>query len=390
MKEPQIFRLLVALISDEIGRIRKSSVTLDEWSRWTKDTRLEEGEGVGIDSLALLDVVARVNQFFHLHEVGSEDYLFVRRSIGQWVDVVYESLKLRNDNFTFQSSGSTQTPKTLTHPRADLDQEVAFWAKRFNERKRILAYLPPHHIYGFLFTVLLPEALGVEVVDARTQGGPSVLARLSQPGDLIVTTPVAWAQCHNKAALFAPDCWGVSSSAPLDLKVWHGLAPSLITGLSEVYGSSETLALGWRETPEDGFTPLAYWQTGQDRWTRNGKDFACPDRLSFEDDGRFHVLGRHDGAIQIGGFNVHPEKVAHCLKNHHHVEDAHVRTFDHGGEKRLKAFVIPAVNEEDMDQLEIALRQYCRAELNGPEQPLQYRFGDQFPRNDMGKLADWA
>ena len=387
MRPETLFRLVTALIAEEVGRIRQSTLTPDQWAQWSLDTRLEENSAVGIDSLALLDVVARVNQFFHLHEVGSEDYLFVRRSIGEWVDVIEQSLKMRSERLTFLTSGSTGTPKKVTHTRADLDEEVSYWAEQFKDRKRVLAYLPPHHIYGFIFSILLPERLELEVIDARIFP-PSALAKRSQAGDLIVTTPVIWAHAARADQDFAPDTLGLSSSAPLDQKTWRALQEKGLS-LSEIYGSSETAGLGWRSTPDAGFTPLPYWHFDQDQWLRGDTSYDAPDHIDWDDEGRFKPTGRRDGAVQVGGHNVFPRHISETLQNHTDVKEAVVRLSHDASDARLKAFIVPA-RDTQASTLEKSLRQYCESKLKSVECPAHYTFGPALPRNDMGKLTDWG
>jgi long-chain acyl-CoA synthetase len=58
---------------------------------------------------------------------------------------------------TFRTSGSTGEPKRCVHALAPAAQETAALAALFPGRRRCCWRVPAHHIYGFLFTVLLPR-----------------------------------------------------------------------------------------------------------------------------------------------------------------------------------------------------------------------------------------
>lgn len=97
-------------------------------------------------------------------------------------------------------------------------------------------------------------------------------------------------------------------------------------------------------------------------------------------------VGRRDGAVQIGGHNVWPDRVARALRAVDGVADAAVRMHANG---RLKAFIVPA-EQQDTEHLSARIEQMIILHLTDPERPRSFRFGAALPRNAMGKLADWA
>jgi Acyl-coenzyme A synthetases/AMP-(fatty) acid ligases len=151
-----LFRIVAALVADELGARRGGAIDPAESRGWTEATTIDE-DGLGVDSLARLELVARVAGFFHMPETGAEDYLLVHRSLGDWAEIVGESLKRYAARVTFQTSGSTGAPKRIAHEWADLDAEAEAAAAALPGVRRVLALAPPHHIYGFLWTVLLPQ-----------------------------------------------------------------------------------------------------------------------------------------------------------------------------------------------------------------------------------------
>ena len=151
------------------------------------DIRLDAA-GLGSDSLELLRLAGSLNEMFHLHETGCEDLLLADTRLSQWVERVASVWPTSSRRVTFRSSGTTGPAKSCPHTLDHLALELDVWCRMFAPQ-RIYAAVPAHHIYGFVFTVLLPERLGVPVVDIRQE---PALCRDAEPGDLVVTTPDVW------------------------------------------------------------------------------------------------------------------------------------------------------------------------------------------------------
>lgn len=388
-------RVLVGLIADEIGRSRKRSLAPSDWAHWTPETTIDE-DGVGVDSLGRLDLVARVNEFFHLHEVGSEDYLLTHRSLGEWVDIVDATLSRQFQRLTFQTSGSTGAPKRVTHLVADLEAEIAAFGDILGPVARVIGCPPAHHLYGFLFTVLAPARFGARCWDARA-AAPSLLGR-AQAGDLVVATPHQWALMlrAQRGQAVADGVIGVSSGAPTPSEIWRGAAEIGLARLVEVFGATETAGLGWRAAGDAPFALLPTWRkVNADQLARlSAPDapIAAPDHVDWLSDNQFRPGGRRDDAVQIGGVNIFPNKVARALAEHPMVRDCAVRPDGPGAEARLKAFVVltePLSGPEAEATMLRALHEHCQARMSAPEQPTSFRFGLSLPRNDMGKMTDW-
>jgi len=387
LESDDIRRLLRAILADEWGRFRRKTPPPDLEAGWDDATRLDE-DGAGFDSLALLEACSRVSQFFHLHEVGIEDYLFVRRELGQWVEIVRTALEMRHERLTFQTSGSTGTPKPCTHEVADLAREVEAHAAIFSDARRVLSLVPCHHIYGFLFTVLLPRRLGVAAIDVRTWS-PGVFAARAEPGDLVVATPVQWRALRAMLPCFPQGLIGVASTAPMpdDLRV--ALAEAGLARLVEIYGSSETAGVGFREGG-GAFTLLPYWRRRDDGLWRDGAEAPVvpQDDLAFLDDAHFLPRGRRDGAIKVGGVNVFPERVAAAIRTAPGVVDCVVRGDGAGVAQRLKTFVVLSEQAQADPDAPARLEAWIAENLLPRERP-NVTFGPAVPRNAMGKVADW-
>ena len=199
LSRPSLARVLRSLLLTELRAARSRKGTLGAAAAFpaelADDLPLGDG-GLGCDSLDLLSLAAAVNEMFHLHEVRTERALLGARHLGEWLDAVEAAWRAGVSRVTFATSGSTGRPKRCVQPVAHLAAEVDALAARWPDRRRVLALTPAHHIYGFLFTALLPDRLAVPCLPTADLN-PSVLAADLRPGDLAVlasrrTFPGAW------------------------------------------------------------------------------------------------------------------------------------------------------------------------------------------------------
>lgn len=354
---------------------------------WSEETRLDD-RGLDLDSLERLDASAALSEYFHLHEHGTEDYLLARRRLGDWCDIVEDALAATGARVTFRTSGSTGAPKRITHALADLAVEVDGWAVAFAPAA-IVALVPAHHIYGTMFTALLPDRLGTACDDARW-----LVGRLSEadPGTIVVGTPTQWACVARVVRKFSTGLIGVTSTAPMPAALWHSLEAQGLERLIEVYGSSETAGIGQRAGPDEPFTLLPHITRSTDgvsRGTASGAPIeeTTLDAMTWSDDRRFVLGGRHDAMVQVGGHNVDPAHVRDIIRAHPDVADAQVRLGDASG--RLKAFVVPLDPGQDAQTLSLTLDEWCRKRLTTAQRPRRFDVGPALPVGAMGKPIDW-
>lgn len=380
-----IVRIVTDLVAGEIASSRGLTSQDLGTSSWTEATRMD-ADGLDLDSLERLDVGAALNEYFHLHEYGAEDMLLGLRSIGGYADLVAQSLKATGTFLTFRTSGSTGTPTRCTHRIADLMVEVDAWAAMLDPAA-IMGLVPAHHIYGTIFTALLPDRLGIDVTEARD--APAVALSAARAGTVVVGTPTMWAYAARSLLAFPAGLTGVTSTAPMPAQLAHRLTGQRLQSLVEIYGSSETGGVAYRDDPSAPFALLDHWARSDAGLIRTGAAGAitCPmaDEAEWLDDRRFALRGRRDGAVQVGGHNVFPERVRLRLLDHEGVEDASVRVDAATG--RLKAFIVPA----DAADASLAddLDAWCGAGLTSAERPRRFAIGGALPRNAMGKLSDW-
>ncbi|WP_075879265.1 AMP-binding protein [Vreelandella massiliensis] len=372
MTPPLIRAVLHSLLATELSDYR--GVPLSSLS-----------DAPAIDSLERLYLASSVAEFFCLHETGMEDRLLMEESVDAWAALIGRAVA-HTSGLVFHTSGSTGERKACHHRWADIDAEARALHQRIAEQvtpKRVVAWLPLHHLYGFMLGVAYPAVNGLEV-----QLADKTLPTLHE-GDVVVTVPPRWAYLAKARAGWPPNGLGVSSTAPLPGEVASALAARGMP-LMEIYGSSETGGVATRFAPAESYTLLSHWQreTSDTLIAADARPQRAhlPDHVAWEDARRFTLGSRHDDVVSVGGVNVSPSAVARELEALPEVQQCAVRPTQSHGQTRLKAFVVPteAYRDEAATRLEKAISDWPSA-----KRPVSITYGDALPTNAMGKLTDW-
>ena len=375
---------------------------------WDKDN-------LYLDSLARMQLATAAATWCNAYDAGFEDLFLARRSSADWADVMVRARQSGASNFTFATSGSTGSRKFIRHREDVLAAEAEAWAQVLEliarqasgiPIRRVIVLAPTHHIYGFIWGVLLPLALGVQSLDADIAALPPFL-----PGDLIVAVPDQWTWMSE--AQLSPNVWpesvyGVSSTAPLPKKTHDQLALEQMAAcgrpalrcLLQIFGSSETAGLAWRTEPAQPYTLApGRARSGGDGNIGKGNGIslqlpdgswvglAIQDQISWASDTDFHLVGRTDHSVQVGGHNVSPQWVADQLMRHPAVKQASVRLNVNAEPARLKAFVV--LNAPSSTQQRAELEAWAIEQLPWYAAPASISYGEELPRNALGKASDW-
>jgi 4-coumarate--CoA ligase (photoactive yellow protein activation family) len=288
----------------------------------------------------------------------------------------------------FHTSGSTGVPQACPHSEEMLRQETAETGALFQGIKRVLVAAPLLHSYGFIFGVMLPKTLGLPVLDVPPL--PTILAETLRPGDLAVGFPLLFSRLETAGKR---GLQFLTSTAPCPEALFQDILKRHVA-LTEIYGASETGAMAVRCAP-GAFRLLSYWSQAGDGYLARRlpggaeQNFSLPDNLHWQDERHFVPAGRRDLAVQVGGVNVYPARVAAVIREHPLVGDCAVRLMNPAEGFRLKAFIVPALEIAE-PELRRDLQQYIKARLSPPERPGCLKFGPELPQSLHGKALDWA
>jgi 4-coumarate--CoA ligase (photoactive yellow protein activation family) len=377
-------RIACAVVAAEVRRLRDGDAARLPALDWPEDKPIG-GEGLGLDSIERLGALGALAETFGLDDdrLGTEP----PARVGAWIDWIMAAQDTSDRQIIVATSGSTGAPRLCRHAVADLLDEAAYIAARFADRRRVVAMVPAHHLYGIIWTALLPDVLGIPVV-VRTIGAALDLTA----GDIVVAVPEQWLALSRIVRRSPDDVVGVSSAGVLDDRVATDLLTKGLARLVDVYGASETSAIAIREVPAPSYELLPRWHLAPrddgdwDLVDRRGARVDLPDRIDRTGDRTLRPIGRRDGAVQVGGHNVWPDRVARILRGTDGVADVAVRLNANG---RLKAFIVP-VDGRDPADLTAALDRVVADRLTAAERPKSLRFGSSLPRGEMGKLTDWV
>ncbi|MDC7217868.1 MAG: AMP-binding protein [Spirochaetales bacterium] len=332
-------------------------------------------------------ILERISQ-----QLAIDPALLKEKSISQMAELIFEQTEGRPLQLTFFTSGSTGTPVPAKSNFADLEQEIHSLSQVFADRTRIVSFVPRHHIYGFLFSILLPKALRIPV-EYRAALPAAEQIKTMLPGDLIIAFPLLWKKLEKLNCRFPENVYGVTSTGPCPAETINSLQAQGLARMTEVYGSSETGGVGFRHDPTYMYTLLEHWeQTENSTIERTSVDgtkklHTLQDNLQWQGK-QFKPLKRADKAVQVGGINVYPTRVEAAFKKNPHVRECVVRLMRPEEGERLKAFIVP-VDAVEYATLEKELRTLAANELTRHEKPGKYNFGPSLPVSEMGKLSDW-
>ena len=368
---------LADFLSAQLQQLRPSFALPQPWQAQTALNRAE----ADIDSIELVELASALYLALDAERSGALDTLKLGRSFGSWRTFVQQSAAL-SERYRFASSGSSGQPKWIVHQCSDLEREVQALHGHFQGAKRVVTLMPAHHLYGFLFGIILPAQLGLPCMSLRGEAPASVRARLL-PGDVVVAFPGFWQ--HPPMRMFPNDVMGLSSGQTLAADCFANMQAAGLHRLFEIYGSSETAGVGLRY----GAGPFRLLE--RYRAVENGAlwdqyqncAIEPPDSLAFEpaDAQAFHLLGRRDRVVQVAGNNVALDAVEATLQRFPGVRAARVRLRAHG---RLDAY-LQCDSAPDLAEL----RRFCADYLNAAATPVDFCFGTELPRTPEGKERDW-
>ena len=201
MTIPYLSRQALSRVLTSLLKAEMKAARLDAGARqpflaadlWPEDLQIvgDAPGSLGCDSLDVLRLAAAVNEMFHLYEAKQEGDLPAAGTFGGWLNSIEAAWTSGVARITFMTSGSTGRPKRCTHEFSHLQTEVTYLAEVFADRTRVIPLTPAHHIYGFLFTAMLPDKLGQRASVFQTENGSQLPKDLGR-GDLVVSFPARW------------------------------------------------------------------------------------------------------------------------------------------------------------------------------------------------------
>ena len=309
-----------------------------------------------------------------------------------------------------------EIPKSWCHLDEVFELE-RYFGPLCDESTRVFATAPHQHLYGLLFRVLWPLAVGRPFQAESLLHMEELLPRLAEsPTAVLVATPVQLrrlAARRELAGLRGRLRAVFSSGGPLAAATAHAVAEALGAPPIEIFGSTETGGVARRqqrgeeeETPWQPFGPvrLRREQTRGCLRVRSpfvslGVDpgdgeleFEMGDRGRLLSDGRFVLEGRADRIVKIGEKRLGLPDMESRLQEHEAVQEAVLGATLRSGEPRVGALVVLSptgrtrYEREGRRALTAALSAHLAPHWSPVLLPRLWRFLRELPRDERGKL----
>lgn len=323
-------------------------------------------DDLGLDSIQLMELAAEVNSFFCLFEIKDPPYLLSFHRIEDWVAQILLARQRWDEGLHFHSSGTTGSSKIIRHNKTFLEREIRFLAHYFREVQTIIPFVPSYTIYGFLFTIWLPEKLSAKVCYPSATDWKNL-----SPNSLVVGTPFHWHWLLSLLPEQELPFLGVSSGAPLSPSLFSKLLQKGIR-LTEIYGATETAGVAFRQQPQESFGLFPYWQLlaeGADSRIADldtGDVYSLMDKVMRSEEGGIAIMGRKDNQVNIAGVLVNTEHIAAIINKMPNVAHCQVSAKSMNQELFIQAFI---QLHTDTDAARTQLQKQIDQQLPAPEKP---------------------
>lgn len=293
------------------------------------------------------------------------------------------------------TSGSTGEPTPHLKTLAQLLREPEAHILAFDlAARRIVSAVPPYHIYGLLFGVLVPLLGGGSMSRTAPLQPSELLFELASAGaDVLISVPPQLAALAAYQAEGWPTIARVfSSAAPLPAAVSKTLA-SRGYRVTEILGSTETGGIAhrsdsgavWEGLPSVKFevdAEAALWVDSPWLSPDAARPLCTSDRVEL-DEGGFRHLGRSDAVVKVGGRRIDLGELETRLKQCEGVRDARVLAVESRGVRGVELLAVLEGTGIDLG----ALRGELSKHIDPVAVPRRFRVVDALPRSETGKLA---
>jgi acyl-coenzyme A synthetase/AMP-(fatty) acid ligase len=303
--------------------------------------------------------------------------------------------------FMVYTSGSTGTPKAIPHRLAEFEFDIGLppeWVKAWRERGNIVT-VNQHHIYGLIFSIILPFTLGIPFRRKRIER-PEELAKLSDTPYLIYTTPAFLKRSvESGVKLNMQEPWIIASGGFLQDEIAKKTEEAYGFWPYDIYGSTEGSGIAWRQSkngPE--WKPFGSIKVSANEAgclmihlpIPNVPPIPTGDMIELLPDGRFILKGRADSIVKIEEKRISLTEVEQRIMESGFAKDACVVALEDRRQYLAAAIVLNDAGKarfEGKEKLEINRfwNDHLAKFLESVVVPKKWRYVERLPENDQGK-----
>jgi len=304
------------------------------------------------------------------------------------------------------TSGSTGANKLVEKTLENIVVEVKHLAELTDtsEKDFFLSVVPYYHMYGFLFSLILPCYIGASTNLDTPYSPGSILSYLEReqpaifvgiPAHYISLSRIAQNNKINTKTKLA-----ISSTGHLPEEVQKQIQSLLGWNILEIYGSTETGGIASREFPNKEWTAFEYVSLKLSQDTLEVKSPAVSESYTGKygffktfdlvspcaDNRRFSLVGRERQLLKIAGNRVFTPDVEEVIKSHSDVTEAVVLGIEVDGMREIK--VIAFVKLKDKNVFSGSkFNAYLKKKLTLYQMPKKIFYMDAIPKTINGKVV---
>lgn len=319
----------------------------------------------------------------------------------------------KQQQVTIFTSGSSGQPKLIVKHVWQLLNEInelqKLWGEEVDDQVT-LSFVSHQHIYGLLFRLMWPVLSHRDLVVEQFEYPEHLVAKALEfnRSICIVGSPAHFtrlvgnnvlADLNNSLGLIFSSGGNLATDKAVALN--HELSVNIV----EVFGSSETGGIGWRQQPEPHCTqwqPFSTVKVSYDTKSQQLKIksnylqdvdswYLCDDRIDLHENGKFNLLGRIDRIVKIEEKRLSLDEMEQQLSAHAFVKNVFVTLIQN---TRLQ--VVAAVELSELGQEKLALdgklainnqlKSHLTQTFERVTLPKKWRYVGTLPYNAQGKL----
>jgi acyl-CoA synthetase (AMP-forming)/AMP-acid ligase II/3-hydroxymyristoyl/3-hydroxydecanoyl-(acyl carrier protein) dehydratase len=301
------------------------------------------------------------------------------------------------------TSGSTGQPKPIEKRLIQLQNEIAVLEQRWGKQlgnSEVLSTVSHQHIYGLLFRVLWPLSAG-RCFHSQIYLNPEILVNSINNGSACwVASPAhlkrldqdsPWEEIKELSAIFSSG-GALPPSARSQIQIRSGQQ------VNEIYGSSETGGIGWRQQYEAWtLFPCMSLKEIDNSWRLRSPYlyddayYPIDDELVLLDDDRFILQGRSDRIVKIEEKRLSLSELEQRLCENSFASEAFVQVIH---ESRDVIAAVMVLTKQGLDYQKTQGRNALIKQLRNSLQqwfepvvlPRKWLFADAIPLTAQGKI----
>lgn len=344
------------------------------------------------------------SSWFKLGEFDNPD-LTGWDSSAQVVNTEFIEVDSNFDAIGVFTSGSTGEPVRIDKTMHQLENEVDALEFTFGESiaKKVVFYrsVSHQHFFGMPFGIFWAVSRGSMLSRFAIKGGHEWNTFNPQ---VLITSPSFLKSIADTTAQhknIGPGIQSIfSAGGILENSIFSTVNAITKTRVVDIYGSSETGHIAWRNSPEMPWQVQAgveFKKPVEDVLQIKSKfcpsdDWFPTSDLARQNGNSFEILGRADRIIKIEGTRVSLSQLVASIKESSLIEDCLISDIENGRRAQLGAVLklspigLKTLEVDGRLRLINSLKELLRGKVNSIAIPRRWRFVEEFPKNSLGKV----